>query len=214
MPSRWQDLDGIRVGVPTTHFLDHLTPPVRTALDRTRQAVTAAGGELLDVDIPAMRYAPGMQVQTLSTEAFDVNRELLARRGKLLADDVRLRLESGMFLLAGEYARAQRLRGLLQLQVDTALEQVDVLLCPTLPMTAPDATATQVEVEARTWPVQAAMTRLTAPFNLTGHPALSLPWGSDERGLPVGMQLVGGPMDEAAVLGVGHVLEQARAARG
>ena len=208
--SLWTDLDGVAVGVPSTYFLDHVAPEVRAALASARSAVTAAGGRLVEVELPAMRHAPAAQLHTLATEAFELHRDLVRRRGHLLPEDVRVRLEMGMFFLGADYVRAQRLRGLLQREVDSVLEGVDVLLTPTLAAPVPDADVQQVEVEGATWPTQFAMTRLTMPFNATGHPALTLPWGADGRAVPIGLQIAGGAMDEAAVLGVAHVLEKAR----
>lgn len=204
----WDDLGGVTVGVPRTYFLDHVAPQVRSALTGACAAVEAAGGRVIDVDIPSMRHAPAAQLFTLAAEAFDVHRAMLAARGDLLPEDVRLRLEMGMFFLASDYVRAQRLRGLLQTQVDRALDMVDVLLTPTLATTAPDAGTDHVEVDGARWPTQFAMTRLTMPFNATGHPALTLPWGEDNRGVPVGLQIAGRAMDETSVLGVGRILEQ------
>ncbi len=209
--SAWSDLEGVSVGVPRTYFLDHVSPEVRAALAGARAAVHEAGGHTVDVDVPDMRHAPAAQLFTLAAEAFDVHRDMLAGRGELLPEDVRVRLEMGMFFLASDYVRAQRLRGLLQAEVDDVLAEVDVLLTPTLAMTAPDADTHEVTVEGAVWPTQFAMTRLTMPYNVTGHPALTLPWGADTQGLPIGLQIAGRPMDETSVLGISRVLEQSRA---
>lgn len=206
----WDDLSGLTVGLPQTYFLDHVSPQVRAGLAGACAAVHAAGGRVVEVDLPSMRHAPAAQLYTLAAEAFDVHRDTLADRGELLPDDVRVRLEMGMFFLASDYVRAQRLRGLLQAEVDHAFDRVDVLLTPTLAMTAPDAGMDEVTVDGAVWPTQFAMTRLTMPFNATGHPALTLPWGVDDLGLPIGLQVVGRPMDETSVLGVGRVLEELR----
>jgi Asp-tRNA(Asn)/Glu-tRNA(Gln) amidotransferase A subunit family amidase len=206
----WSELEGVTVGFLDTYFRDHLAPEVRAALTGARTAVEAAGGRVVDLDIPIMRHAPAAQLYTLAAEAFDVHREMLRDRGSLLPEDVRVRLETGMFFLAADYVRAQRLRGLMQAQFDHALTRADVLMTPTVAMTAPDVGTTRVAVDGAEWPIQSALSRLTMPFNLTGHPALTLPFGADERGRPIGLQIVGRAMDEVSVLGVGRVLEQLR----
>ena len=206
----WRDLEGVVVGVPQTHFLDHLTDEVRDALDTCKTAVVEAGGAVVDLDIPSMRYAPAAQLFTIAADAFDVHRRMLAERADGLPEDVRLRLEMGMFFLAADYVRAQRLRGMIQKEVDEALEEADVLLTPTMAITAPDAGVREVRVGDAVWPTQFALSRLSMPFTITGHPALTLPWGTDARGCPVGLQLVGRPMEEAAILGTGRVLERRR----
>jgi Asp-tRNA(Asn)/Glu-tRNA(Gln) amidotransferase A subunit family amidase len=206
----WRDLDGVTVGLLGGYFLAHTAPAVRAALAGACAAIETAGGRVVEVDVPIMHHAPAAQLFTLAAEAFDVHREMLAERGHLLPEDVRVRLEMGMFFLAADYVRAQRLRGLMQAQLDDALTRADVLLTPTIATTAPDADADEVVVDDAVWPTQFALSRLTMPFNATGHPALSLPWGADARGCPVGLQIVGAVMDEVSVLGVARVLEQLR----
>lgn len=206
----WRNLEGVVVGVPRTYFLNELADEVRDALDGCRRAVAEAGGEVVDTDIPSMRYASAAQLFTIAADAFDVHRQMLAQRADGLPEDVRLRLEMGMFFLAADYVRAQRLRGMIQSEVDAALKKVDVLLTPTMAITAPDADVQEVRVGDATWPTQFALSRLSMPFTVTGHPALTLPWGTDACGCPIGLQLVGRPMEEAAILGTGHVLERCR----
>jgi Asp-tRNA(Asn)/Glu-tRNA(Gln) amidotransferase A subunit family amidase len=208
----WQDLDGVTVGLPDSYFRDHLAPEVRAALVEAGAAIETAGGRVVDLDLPSIRHAPAAQLFTLAAEAFDVHRDMLVDRGSLLPEDVRVRLETGMFFLAADYVRAQRLRGLMQAELDAALASVDVLLTATVATTAPDADAAEVTVDGAVWPTQFALSRLTMPFNATGHPALTLPWGADVRGCPIGLQIVGRPMEETSVLGVGRVLERLRQA--
>jgi Asp-tRNA(Asn)/Glu-tRNA(Gln) amidotransferase A subunit family amidase len=210
----WQDLQGLVVGVPQGYVMDHLSPEVRSALEDGKAAVQQAGGTVVDVDVPSLRAAPAAQLYTLAAEAFEVHRDLLRDRAGRLPEDVRLRLEMGMFLLAADYVRAQRLRGLLQKEFDEILAHSDVLLTPTLAVTVPDAGIAEVDVEGALWTTQFALSRLTMPANATGHPALSLPWGTDNRGTPLGLQLVGRPMEEASILGVAGVLERVRDGRG
>ena len=91
----------------------------------------------------------------------------------------------------------------------TALEQVDVLITPTTPITAPRIGQDIVRCGDSEEPVLHAMIRCTAPFNATHLPALSVPCGFTPGGLPVGLQIAGRPFDEATVLRVGYAYEQA-----
>jgi Asp-tRNA(Asn)/Glu-tRNA(Gln) amidotransferase A subunit family amidase len=208
--TRWESLDGVRVGVPSSYFADHLDPEVRGALSSARAAVGELGGEVQEVDLPSAYLSPAAQLCTLSPEAFDVHRELLKERAHELPDDVRLRLEVGMFRSAPDYVRAQRVRQVMQSEMDAALSRTDVLLVPTLPVIAPLRDVWHLEVEGQHWTTQLAMTRLTMPFNLTGFPALTLPWAADSRGGSVGIQLAAGPMEEVRLLGAAHALERQR----
>ena len=103
---------------------------------------------------------------------------------------VRERLLKGRAISAVEYLTARDTRDVLRRAVDAALERCDALVLPTLPIVAPKLGATEVTMDdGETLPVRAAMLRLTQLFNVTGHPAISLPIPTP--GLPVGLQLVG-----------------------
>jgi len=95
------------------------------------------------------------------------------------------------YITAADYVRALDGRRTLKRQVDSALEGVDALLLPTLPIVAPPIGAATVEVGSSREPVRNVMLRLTQLFNLTGHPAISIPCGETRDGLPCGIQLVG-----------------------
>ena len=88
----------------------------------------------------------------------------------------------------------------LRREVDAALAQHDALVLPTLPIPAPPIGANTVQVGAATEPVRNLMLRLTQPFNVTGHPAISMPCGGPSAGLPCGVQLVGAAMQTDALL--------------
>jgi aspartyl-tRNA(Asn)/glutamyl-tRNA(Gln) amidotransferase subunit A len=104
---------------------------------------------------------------------------------------VRQRLEAGRYVLAEDYLRALRGREVLRAIVDGALGAYDVLLAPTLPIEAPVIGTTSVTIDGVAEPVRNLMLRLTQPFNVTGHPAISIPCGTTKAGLPAALQLVG-----------------------
>src|SRR5438128_743777 len=132
---------------------------------------------------------------------------LVRTRPRAYGADVRIRLQLGALVAGADYVLAQRVRGRLRAALERVFQDVDVLLLPTTPITAPvigDRTARWRSGEE---PVDGALVRLTAPFNLTGLPALSVPFGR-AGGLPVGLQVVGQSMDEARLLAVGRVIEE------
>ncbi|MFJ5699926.1 amidase [Arthrobacter sp. NPDC093139] len=201
------DLKGVVVGLPHRFFFDHLEEEVRTAVDHAVDSLQELGATIHKVDIPTAQYSPAAGLCTIAPEALDIHLSLLQERGHLLPDDVRLRLEAGMFRTGADYSRAQRIRAKMQAELANALAQADVLLTPTLAVTAPHSTTQHLDVEGARWPVQQALTRLTSPFNLTGYPALSLPWGNDRLGGSIGIQLVAQPMAEDRLLSIAAVLE-------
>ncbi|PYQ96983.1 MAG: hypothetical protein DMF96_16340, partial [Acidobacteria bacterium] len=120
---------------------------------------------------------------------------------------VRLRLEMGRYILAEDYVRALKGREFLKREVDAALAQHDALVLPTLPISAPPLGANSVEVGATTEPVRNLMLRLTQLFNVTGHPAISIPSGRTSAGMPCAVQLVGCRMQTDALLRVALTCE-------
>ena len=95
------------------------------------------------------------------------------------------------YVLAEDYVRALDARRVLRRQVDAALHGHQALMLPTLPIVAPPLRAATVQIGAAQEPVRNLLLRLTQLFNLTGHPAITLPCGTSPSGLPCGLQLAG-----------------------
>lgn len=118
-------------------------------------------------------------------------------------------------MLASDFARAVRVRQLIQQQFARALSEVDIIVAPTTPVAAVPRDSTGqsfVRRDTRTteWhPIGLIMLRLTAPSNLTGLPAVSVPAGFTDEGLPVGLQLIARPFAEDLLLSVARTYEGA-----
>jgi len=125
---------------------------------------------------------------------------------------VRSRLEVGRYVLAQDYLRAMDGRALLRAEVNTALSGCDALILPTLPIPAPPIGADAMPIGGRQEPVRALMLRLTQLFNVTGHPAISIPCGMTSERLPVGLQLVGHRNQTERLLSTALVVEQSMGA--
>jgi aspartyl-tRNA(Asn)/glutamyl-tRNA(Gln) amidotransferase subunit A len=100
------------------------------------------------------------------------------------------------------YIRAQQKRAAYRRRFLESMARVDVLAAPALPVTAPEIESREVQTGRLTEDVRLALLRLTRPGNLTGLPAISVPCGFSADGLPVGLQILGRPLDEATVLRV------------
>ena len=107
-----------------------------------------------------------------------------------------------------DYLRGQRVRGLIREEMDRVLADVDVLIAPTLPIAAPPVGAREVDIDGRAHPMRASLIRYTRPFNVSGHPAASVPCGFTADGLPIGMQVIGRSFDEATVLRVADAYQR------
>jgi aspartyl-tRNA(Asn)/glutamyl-tRNA(Gln) amidotransferase subunit A len=205
------DLQGLRVGVPTDFFADpvEIDPGVLAAVQRAVQVMASLGTSVVEVSTPFLRHAPAAQFFTIATEASANHGQLLRTRGRELGLDVRRRLEIGEFITATQYVRAQQARRRLVRELADVFRQVDLLVMPSLPVGAPPIGAETVTIQGVRKRIQPTLTRFTSPFNLTGLPAISVPCGSDVDGLPVGLQMVGRPFDEATLLRAAYAYEQA-----
>ncbi|MER6693987.1 amidase [Streptomyces minutiscleroticus] len=213
-PGPGTDLTGLRVGVPRNYYFDHVDPEVEAAVRRAIDQLQALGARLVEVEIPMTRYIQATQWGLMVPEATAYHEQALRAIPDLYEADVRILLEAGELMPAGDYLRAQRSRTLMRQEWTRMLNEVDVIAAPTVP-----ATAVPTDQQTITWSdgtvegVSDAYVRLSAPANITGVPSLSVPVGHDTAGLPIGMQLLGRPLGEAALLRAGHAYEQTTPAR-
>lgn len=208
-PGADADLTGLRVGVPRNYYFDHVHPQVETAVRRAVGRLEELGAQVVEVGIPMTRYVQATQWGLMVPDATAYHEQTMRTVPELNGADVRVLLEAGELMPAGDHLRTQRARTLMRQEWAILLEQVDVIASPTVP-----TPAVPVGRQAVTWPdgteegVSDAYVRLAAPANITGVPSLSVPVGEDSAGMPIGMQLLGRPLGEAVLLRVGHAYEQ------
>jgi aspartyl-tRNA(Asn)/glutamyl-tRNA(Gln) amidotransferase subunit A len=193
-------IHGLRVGVLGPYFLAGATPAVRAAVEAAAQTLAAAGAIVDEVKLERVSLAAAGSLAVVAAEALAYHAELLRTRAAEYDPEVARRLRLSAFVGGVHYVRAQQVRALVREEVDAALAHRDVLLAPATPIVAPTLDERQVALGDGPSDVRAALLRFTRPFNFSGHPACAVPCGSPEGGLPIGMQLVGRPFDEATVL--------------
>ena len=200
---------GMRVGVCRNHFFDRNEPGVDAAVERAISDLSAAGARVHEFEIPNLRYglAAIFAVELASSAAYH-DASVAAGRQADFEPDVRTLVEIGRLVTAADYLKAEQLRAVLCEDFRRAFENVDVIVGPTEPLTAWKSGEWTVQVGGKPESVLAASWRLTFPYNLTGLPAISVPCGFDDRGLPVGLQIAGRPFDEMTVLRVAHAFER------
>jgi aspartyl-tRNA(Asn)/glutamyl-tRNA(Gln) amidotransferase subunit A len=191
---------GLRLGVPRSYFLDLLDLEVAARFNEALARLRRAGAAVAEVDVPHGRDAASIYLHVSLPEAAAYHARTLDRAPDQYSPGVRLRLELGRYVLAEDYVRAQRGRLVLAAEIDDALRGRDALILPTLPIPAPPIGASTVSIDGIEHPIRAVMLRLTQLFDLTGHPAISLPAGTTDSGLPCGVQLVGRCGDTPALL--------------
>jgi aspartyl-tRNA(Asn)/glutamyl-tRNA(Gln) amidotransferase subunit A len=201
-------LAGLRLGLPENFYFDRVEEDVATAVRAAAATAERLRAQIVPVRLPDVAALNTVARLILLAEASAVMAPYLERRADI-GPDVRALLDQGRLLLAADYVNAQRLRRLFREQFRALLRQVDCLFTPATPTTAPRSGQATVEIGGELEDVRLASTRLVRGINALGLPALSLPCGPDRQGLPVGLQIIGRPFEEALLIRVGAALEAA-----
>ena len=219
---------GLKIGLPREYFIEGLDPEVRSAVEAAIAEYRRQGAELVEISLPRTDYAVACYYLIATAEAssnlarYDgVRYGLRLDRGQGLIDmysasraagfgtEVKRRIMLGTYALSSGYydayyLKAQKVRTLIRQDFLDAFEKVDVILTPVAP------TAAFRLGEKTADPLQMYLSDIfTIPVNLAGTCGLSLPCGATAAGLPIGLQLIGRPFDEATLLRTGHAFEQA-----
>lgn len=202
-------VDGLRVGVPTNYFFDNVNPQVDAAVRLAISELESLGAVIVEVAVPNLELTPAVEFSIVGAEASAIHAWNIRERPEAYAPDVRVLLQAAEFVGGGAYANAQRARGLVMEGFRTAFAGVDVLATPTLPAVAALVGAENVDVGNAEEALLSAYPRLCAPANVTGLPALTVPCGFSDDGLPIGLQITGEPFGEAVVLRAGRAYEAA-----
>ncbi|MGY6633005.1 MAG: amidase [Alkalilacustris sp.] len=201
---------GLRVGVPTNYFFDHVDPEVEAAVRSVHTTLEGLGAELVEVAIPLPEQIMPVEYAICLPEASAYHRRMLREAAHLYTDEVRLFLEAGEMIPAVTYLQAQRVRTLIQQGFRQVFDRVDVLVAPAVPAVAvPAGTPSITWADGTEEPLASVYVRLSAPANITGLPALSVPCGISASGLPIAFQAIGRPLDEALILRLGAGYEAA-----
>ena len=203
-------LRDLRLGLPPAYFFELLMPDVREAWEAALAAFAHAGARITRVEIPHAPFTPDVYLPIVFAESAAWHTRYLEAAPEKYTPAVRTRLEMGRYVLAEDYARAMHARELLTREVDAALNGVDALALPAMTISAPPLGTTEIDFGTRREPVRSAMMRLTQLFDITGHPAITIPMPPVAApNLPAGFQLVGRRQQTAVMLAVARALEAA-----
>ncbi|MBC7252162.1 MAG: Asp-tRNA(Asn)/Glu-tRNA(Gln) amidotransferase subunit GatA [Anaerolineae bacterium] len=218
---------GMRLGVPREYFIEGIQPEVEAAVRAAIALLAEMGAEVVDISLPHTEYAlpvyyliapaeasanlaryDGIKYGFSAPDATDVWDAYRKTRQYGFGAEVKRRIMLGTYALSAGYydayyLKAQQVRTLIKQDFDRAFEFCDVVLCPTSP-----TTAFKIGEKADD-PLQMYLSDVfTLSASLAGLPGLSLPCGFDAQGLPIGLQIIGRPFDEATVLRVAYTYEQ------
>jgi aspartyl-tRNA(Asn)/glutamyl-tRNA(Gln) amidotransferase subunit A len=205
VPDIQPSIRGLRIGLPENFYFERLDPDVDAAVRSAFRAAESQGAEIIPLPVPDIGAFNTVARLILLAEASAVLERHLEHRDQI-GPDVLALLDQGRLLPATDYINAQRLRRAMQSEFAGLWSRVDCLFTPTTPITAPRIGETTVTFGGEGEDVRLATTRLVRAINPLGLPAVSIPYGADRRGLPVGLQIVGPPFAEALILRVAQAL--------
>ena len=199
-----EDIKGLTIGVPRHFFFaphESVNPEVVATVEKGLKVLEGLGANLQEVTIPSLEYVRAANSVIMLSEAFAYHEKNLQTRSHDFGEMVRARFRIGGLFSASDYVQSQRIRKVVNRECAEVLQKVDVLVTPTMTQPAAafegyDATS---NITGRSF---------TAPFNLTGLPAISVPCGFTASGLPVGMQIAGKPFDEPGAIRAAYAYQQ------
>jgi aspartyl-tRNA(Asn)/glutamyl-tRNA(Gln) amidotransferase subunit A len=198
------DVRGLRIGVPHKDALSGASDDVLQGIEEALRTLAGLGATVVEVAVPWLIEATVIWPSIAGPEAAHYHRQDLEQRPQDIAEQVRNRLLAGRNLLAIEYLRGLDVQRRIKREAATLFADVDLLVTPTT-----HVTAFPIDVELAAKSPEGRLHRFTAPFDITGQPAISVPCGFDPQGLPIGLQIIGRPWEEETVLRLAHAYEQA-----
>jgi aspartyl-tRNA(Asn)/glutamyl-tRNA(Gln) amidotransferase subunit A len=202
-------IKSLRLGVVKEFLEAPIQPEVKECIWRALDKLVELGGTVSEVSWPLYPYSAAIASTIQMAEATAYHSKLIKENGPRIYPPVRLRFEAGIFISATDYIQAQRARTLFYQQSQDLFRKVDLLVGPTLPVTAFPIGTSALTLKDQKVNVISLLTQFTRPFNLNGFPAITIPCGFSNDDLPIGLQLAGRPFGEETVLRVAHVYEQA-----
>jgi aspartyl-tRNA(Asn)/glutamyl-tRNA(Gln) amidotransferase subunit A len=200
---------GLRIGVPTSFYVDDLDADVAAILDQTVAVLRREGADIVKVELPDQRQLSAACQLVLAVEAAAFHKRWLIERPQDYGPQVLMRLQNGLAIPGVTYLEALRWRGAALAAHIAATRNVDAVLAPVAPVAAPTIAESDVGNSPGAEAAIRRLTRFTRPINYLGLPSLAVPGGFTAKGLPVGMQLIGRSFDEATLLRIGAAFQRA-----
>lgn len=219
-------IKGMKIGIAKEYF-DKIRDDVRESIENAIKVYEQLGAEIIYFDLPQIKYAvpvyyilacaeassnlgryDGIRYGYKTSNYNDLNEMICKTRSEGFGKEVQRRIMLGTYVLSSGYydayyKKAQKLRGTIVKAFKDAFEKCDIMLTPTVPMTAFELKFTSKD------PIETYLTDIcTVPVNIAGLPAVSVPCGFDNKGLPIGMQLIGNSFHDAKILNAAYQYEK------
>ena len=192
-------IEGCRIGLPRKFFLENLEEGVGSAVEAGAHKLAELGAEIVEVELKDAEHAQQSVMPMVWADAYEYHRDRAENSPERFGRDVLDRILLGREVSGRDYAAALRARESWNRTIDRTLEQVDVILTPTTPITAPS-----IEESGDMLSTTHHLTRFTYLFSWAGLPGLSVPCGFTKFGMPIGLLLNGRPWEENLLFQIGN----------
>jgi aspartyl-tRNA(Asn)/glutamyl-tRNA(Gln) amidotransferase subunit A len=224
-----KSVKGMKIGIPKEYRVDGMSPEIEKLWEQGRAWLEAAGAEMIEVSLPHTKYAlPAYYIVAPAEASSNLarydgvryglrvpGRDIIGQyentRAEGFGKEVRRRIMIGTYVLSAGYydayyLRAQKVRTLIKKDFEDCFKQgIDAMLTPATP-----SAAFGVGEKGQADPIEMYLNDVfTVTVNMAGLPGISVPAGLDGQGLPLGLQLIGRPFDEATLFSLGQVIEDA-----
>ena len=201
---------GLRIGFDRRYATDNVDADLAEAMDEVLVTLTRLGTTVVPVTMPDVSQAGGAWLDLCYVEALAVHASTFPSRAGEYGPGFRAALEAGQRVTPSMLAAAARVRAEVSSSIESMLETVDCLVCPSMANSARVKEANPFDEEtAESWNATVRNDIHTQPFNFSGSPTLSVPCGFSADGLPLSVQFVGRKLSEAMLCRIGHAYEQA-----
>jgi len=201
---------GLRIGRSRQYFYDDCDAEIAAAMDASLDVFRKLGASIVDIDLPDLAVYNAASGLISGAEAAALHTQWLRSRPQDYSDQVRGRLLQGLAIPATSYIDALRMRGAALAEFcNQVFSKVDVLHGPVLSIQTPSVAETDLGWGEHTAEVLARITRLTRPGSYLGLPSVCANAGFTRDGMPIGLQLIARPFDEATALRAGHAFQRA-----
>lgn len=202
-------LGGLRIGRAEPYFLTGSDAPVADATDAAIREMAGLGGTIIDTSIPGIEDTNPINVLLIATEAARGYAETVLEKHPVMNDQTVMRVLAGAFTDETEYQRILSARAhLARRMIANLFEDIDLLVTPVWPFLLPSRDESDVGARPEAASLMQRIGHNTRPFNFLGLPVITVPVGLDPNRLPLSIQLVGKPFDEATLIRAATALER------
>ena len=191
-----------KIALAVGDYIEESDPEILEAVRKAAEILKEQGASIKEVNMDFLREAAVANALMTQADGAAFHRDRMKEHPDWFGADVRLRLETGAAFTSSEYILARHTQSEIRRKCELLFDEYDALLLPTTPIPAPVLEGENALERAR------QLTRFTAPFNLTGMPALSIPCGFTKDSLPIGLQIVSRAWNEAGVLRTGYAFQE------